>query len=353
MTNKMMRQAALLSLLVGGIGIGGAVQAAEINLRVVGNYSGNRIHVEEVERPFFEALDAREDMRVTYNTMDSIGVDAADALRRVRSGTFDVMSVQIGMASRDDPFFEGIDLAGVSQNLDEQRAAVDAIRERFDERLQERFNAKLMTLWPFGPQMLYCNAEIGGVDDLDGKRVRVFTPSMSRLVEGLGATPVTLQFSEVYMALQRGVADCAVTAPTAGNNGKWPEVTSHFMPLPLSYSVQGHFMNLDTWNRLDEAQQQELTAAFAEMEEQMWRVAYEVNDDAIACNTGQPECEQHTAYDMTLVELNGDSGALIREVTDRAVLPVWAESCEQQYAGCGEAWNQTVGASAGYTIESR
>ena len=50
---------------------------------------------------------------MNYNPMDVVGVQAADALRLLRSGTFDVMSVQIGMASRDDPFFEGIDLIGV------------------------------------------------------------------------------------------------------------------------------------------------------------------------------------------------------------------------------------------------
>lgn len=344
-----LKRVALGAALSCGVGLGGVAQA-ETMLRVVGNFSGNKIHVDEVERPFFEALDARDDLAITYNTMDAIGVEAADALRMIRSGAFDVMSVQIGMASRDEPFFEGIDLAGVSPDLDAQREAVDAIREKFDERLQQRFNAKLMTLWPFGPQMMFCNGDIDGVDDLKGKKVRVFTPSMSRLVEGLGATPVTLQFSEVYLALQRGVADCGVTAPTAGNSGKWPEVTSHFVPLPLSYSVQGHFMNLESWNRLDEAQQQELEAAFAEMEERMWEVAYSVNDDALACSTGQQACQDHEAYDMTLVEIDQASRDRVKEITAEAVLPVWGESCNRQYSGCAEVWNQSVGSVSGHDI---
>ena len=39
-------------------------------------------------------------------------------------------------------------------------------------------------------------------------------------------------------------------SPTSGNAGKWPEVTSHFLPLSVSGSVQGHFMNLDYWKKL-------------------------------------------------------------------------------------------------------
>lgn len=324
---------------------------AETTLRVVGNFSGNTLHVEGVERPFFDELNTRNDLSVVYNTMDAIGVEAADALRLIRSGAFDVMSVQVGMASRDEPFFEGIDLAGVAADLDAQREAVNAVRESFDERLQERFNAKLMTLWPFGPQMMFCNGDIESVDDLTGKKVRVFTPSMSRLVEGLGAIPVTLQFSEVYLALQRGVADCGVTAPSAGNNGKWPEVTDRFVPLPLSYSVQGHFMNLDTWNGFDETQQQELSEAFSHLEAQMWDLAYRVNDDAIACNTGQESCADHQAYDMTLVEIDPDSRANIVQLTEDVVLPTWAEDCGRQYPDCTVVWNETVGVATDLTIQ--
>lgn len=336
--------------LAGGLLLAGLTQA-ETMLRVVGNFSGNKLHVEEVERPFFDKLNARDDLAVVYNPMDAIGVEAADALRLIRSGAFDVMSVQIGMASRDEPFFEGIDLAGVSSSLDAQREAVNAVREAFDQRLQERFNAKLMTMWPFGPQMMFCNGDIDGVKDLAGKKVRVFTPSMSRLVEGLGAIPVTLQFSEVYLALQRGVADCGVTAPSAGNNGKWPEVTDTFVPLPLSYSVQGHFMNLDTWNGFDAAQQQALTEAFALLEEQMWEVAYDVNDDAIACNTGQESCANHESYDMNLVEIDPTSRELVKKITSEAVLPVWAETCSKQYDDCAAVWNRTVGKASDMSIQ--
>ncbi len=125
-----------------------------------------------------------------------LGVQAADALRLLRSGAFDVMSVQIGMASRDDPFFEGIDLVGVATDMAALRKVVDAYREVFDKRLQRK-SAKVLTLWPFGPQVFYCNTAISSLDDLKGLKVRSFTPSMAALIQHLGAAPVTLPFSEV------------------------------------------------------------------------------------------------------------------------------------------------------------
>lgn len=341
----------LTSLAIGSSLLVSATAAAQAPLRVVGNFSGNKIHVEEVERPFFEALESKINIPVVYNTMDAIGVNAADALRMIRSGSFDIMSVQIGMAARDDPFFEGIDLAGVASDVDAQRKAVDAAKESIDQRLQSRFNAKLMSLWPFGEQVLFCTGDIKSVDDLKGKKVRVFTSSMSRLVEGLGATPITLQFSEVYLALQRGVADCAVTAPSAGNNGKWPEVTDVFLPLPLSYSVQGHFMNLDRWNALTPEQQQTLQAEFDQVNDRMWNLAKTHNEDAARCNTGQEDCKLHTKYTMREVPIDGKNRERVVELTNSAVLPAWGTSCSRGYKECIPVWNETVGNATGFEIK--
>ena len=108
--------------------------------------------------------------------MDVIGIKAPDALRLIKAGTFDVMSVQIGMASRDEPLFEGIDLIGVSTDMAKLKKAVEAYRDVFDQRLQEKFNAKVMTLWPFGPQMFYCNA-----GEKYGKRKNILDKKQSKL----------------------------------------------------------------------------------------------------------------------------------------------------------------------------
>jgi TRAP-type C4-dicarboxylate transport system substrate-binding protein len=322
-------------------------------MRVAGNFSSNTKHVDSIEKPFFVALPKLTDIpfNVNYNPMDVVNVQAADALRLLRSGTFDVMSVQIGMASRDDPFFEGIDLIGVSTNMRDLRKAVDAYREVFDQRLQARFNAKVMTLWPFGPQVFYCNKPIKGVDDIKGLKVRSFTPSMAALIQYLGGTPITLQFSEVYTSLQRGVADCGVTSPTSGNTGKWPEVTTHFLPLSVSGSVQGHFMNLNYWKKFSPEQQQKIAAAFRKMEDQMWELAERVNDDAVNCNVGKEPCKEGVKFKMQLVEVSPADSNKIKSAVTAAVLPLWKQTCNKVDPKCTATWNGTVGKTRGYTID--
>ena len=342
----------LFTLLACSALVAGAQAADPTAMRIAGNFSSNSKHVDDVEKPFFTALPKLmgAPMNINYNPMDVVNVQAADALRLLRSGTFDVMSVQIGMASRDDPFFEGIDLIGVSTNMADLRKAVEAYRAVFDARLQQRFKAKVLTLWPFGPQVFYCNKPIKSVDDIKGLKVRSFTPSMAALIQTLGGTPITLQFSEVYPALQRGVADCGVTSPTSGNAGKWPEVTSHFLPLSVSGSVQGHFMNLDYWNKFSPESQQKILAGFKQMEDRMWDIAETANADAMNCNVGKDPCVKGTKFKMTLVPVAAADEAKIKAAVSSSVLPLWKETCNKVDPKCSETWNGTVGKVRGLKI---
>lgn len=344
---------ATVTLAVAGLLAHGAAQADNTGMRVAGNFSSNAKHVNTVERPFFTALPKLADLNfaVNYSPMDTVGVQAADALRLLRSGTFDVMSVQIGMASRDDPFFEGIDLIGVSTNMADLRTAVDAYRKVFDERLQRRFNAKVLTLWPFGPQVFYCNKPIKTLDDIKGLKVRSFTPSMAALIQNLGGTPVTMGFSEVYPALQRGVADCGVTSPSSGNAGKWPEVTTHFLPVSVSGSVQGHFVNLDYWNRFTPAQQAKVEASFRKMEQHMWDLAARSNEDAVNCNVGKEPCKEGTKFKMTAVAVSPQDEQKIKSAVTATVLPLWKQTCNKVDPQCTALWNASVGKARGFKID--
>ncbi|MDO6460179.1 TRAP transporter substrate-binding protein [Granulosicoccaceae sp. 1_MG-2023] len=304
------------------------------------------------EAAAIEALKA-DGFKVQYNNYDGLGLSTADGLRLVSDNAFNIASVQIGTAARDDAFFEGLDLIGVSTDMQSLKMAVDAYREVFDARLQARFGATVLALWPFGPQVFYCNAEVNSLDDLANLKVRSFTPSMSALLESLGASPVTLNFGEVYPALQRGVADCGVTSPTSGNSGKWPEVTTHQIPLSVSGSVQGIFANLDWWNGLSDDERASVKSAYSKLEAAQWALADTINDDALACNTGQDSCQDGEKFSMTMVSVTDADITRVQQAAAEVVLPDWVARCESTYPGCTEVWNETVGATRGISAAAK
>lgn len=290
---------------------------------------------------------------VSRNEFQVLGLNLADALRMTSSGVFQVATAQIGSVSKDDPFLEGIDLIGVSTNMTELKTAVDAYRDAFNARLEERFGVKALAIWPFGPQVFFCNKPMDGLDSLKGLKVRSFTASMSELLTDIGATPVTLSFPEVYPALQRGVAACGVTSPTSANTGKWPEVTSHIYPLSVSGSVQAHLVNLKWFNSLSAEKQAELTKVMSDLEAQLWDLATTTNDVALTCTTGGdcPAGGIYTKYDLTLVPVSEADKTRVTEIAAAKILPEWAARCTAVFADCAKVWNKTIGAARGLKIE--
>lgn len=328
-----------------------SLHAEDTTIRATGLVSTHKFHT-EIERQFYDGLpDATGiPLSVNFNPLDVVGVDMQDTLRMVKSGAFDIVQTTVGAAARDDAFLEGIDLIGVSTSMEQLEEAIEAFKPELEKRVAEKFNAKVLTLWPYGPQVFYCNAEITSLDSLKGLKVRSYTASMSALLEAVGATPVTMSFKEVYPALQRGVVDCAITSPTSGNTGNWPEVTTHFLTLGISWSVNGHFMNLDKWNSFSEEQKATMEESFAGFEQQFWDLATENNGWATACNTGGEGCKNYTSFSMTLVEPSAEDQAAVTKATMEKVLPGWAESCDASFSECTSLWNATVGKVRGIQL---
>ncbi len=342
----------LLAALALTLGLNAApAEAQQLPLRAVGHFSQNTKQI-EIERAFYNALPGRTglNLNITFNPMDQIGLQAADALRHLRTGAFDVMAVLIGQVARDEPFFDSMDLIGVSTTVAELETAVAAGREAFDRRLQERFNARVMALWPFGPQYFFCNAPVRSVADLRGLKVRSYTPSMTALVQHFGAIPVTLQFSEVYPALQRGLVTCGITSAVSAYAGNWGEVITHVLPLSLAGGVQGHFMSNAAWNRFNPAQQAALTAAFRDLEKQLWDFARVSDTESLDCLAGRPACTQRR-FNTTISAVPPTDEPKVREAVTSVVLPAFRDQCNRIWAECAGVWNRTIGQARGYSIQ--
>lgn len=345
----MLKQTLTAGLVAGCIAFAGAAQAQVQKLRVAGNLLATGLILQHKEQPFFENFQKVSglNVEVDYKPMDALGIKDTEGLRTLRSGLFDIVSLRLAQVSRDEPFVLGLDLVGLNPDYDTTRKVMDAYREPFDKRLQDRFKAKLLALWPFGPQVLFCKPEIKGLADLKGKKVRVYDQSLAKFIEQLGGIPVTLAFGETQQALQRGVVDCAITGASSANSAGWPEVTEYFMPIGFQSAVQAYAINLDTWNKMTPDQQQKLMAAFGKLEKDIFDYSKELFDDALRCNVGKEPCTTVKKYAMKEVPVSPADQALVRDAVGKVSFPAWAEVCEKSYKGCGDVWKAALGGIAG------
>jgi TRAP-type C4-dicarboxylate transport system substrate-binding protein len=250
----------------------------------------------------------------------------------------------------DAPELEGLDVPLLAQTADEARAMVDAARPMVADIFRDRFNAEVLAIAPYPPQVVFCNAEITSLDDLEGLKVRASGRMTALLLEALGAEGVNVAFSEVPGALQNGVVDCAVTGAGSGYSAGWWEVSTHLLPIPLGgWDPVVTAMNLDTWNSLSaDAQATIQSEIAAEFENPAWASAQDALVNDIACLTGNGDCPAGEARDMVLVEASEADFERAREVLTTDVLPDWAERAGGDWA---ERWNASVGEVVGVTIE--
>ncbi|CAN7736255.1 TRAP transporter substrate-binding protein [Variovorax sp. LjRoot290] len=318
-------------------------------LRVAGNLVATGLIQQTKEQPFFENFAKNTGLPIDadYKPMDVLGVKDADGLRVLKSGLFDIVTLRLAQVSRDEPFFLGPDIVGLSTDYEVARKVVDAYRDAFDKRLQERHGGKLLGIYPFGPQVVFCKVAITGLADLKGKKVRVYDQSLAKFIEKLGGIPVTIPFGETQQALERGVTDCAITGPSSANSAGWPEVTTHFMPIGFQIALNAYAMNLTKWNALPADQKAKITEAFKRFETDVWAYSKELFEDASRCNVGKEPCKTVKKFAMKDVPVKPGDQQMIRDALTTVSLPIWSELCDKSYDKCSATWKQVVGPVVG------
>jgi TRAP-type C4-dicarboxylate transport system substrate-binding protein len=143
-----------------------------------------------------------------------LGIKGFEIMSGLKKGAFDGVHALTSYSAKASPALEGIDLAGVIQDFPTYRKAVTAYRPILEREIAEKYNAKLLNVYTFPSQQLWCNLKDRNIKDvslkdLAGKKIRTYSRTLGDFIEGLNASAVTIAFAEVVPALQKGVADCA------------------------------------------------------------------------------------------------------------------------------------------------
>jgi TRAP-type C4-dicarboxylate transport system substrate-binding protein len=262
-------------------------------------------------------------------------------------GVTDFGSGDISKMAGDDAVFEGCDLAGLALDIETARAACAAWTPVMGRAMEEKFNTRLMALGTNPPQVFWCRDELAGLDDLKGRKMRVFNKTMADFINAVGGTTVSMPFAEVVPALQRGVVDCAVTGTLSGNTAGWPEVSDYLYPMYMGWSINYQGVNLDSWNGFSPELQAFFIEQFDQLEDKMWDTAAEAVADADNCNFGKEPCELGKMAEMTPVAVTDADKEKHKQLMQDVVLLEWGKRCGED---CAAEWNDTVGQVVGLQI---
>jgi TRAP-type C4-dicarboxylate transport system substrate-binding protein len=281
-------------------------------------------------------------IEMTYASWAELNLTGQEIIRLVRSGQIDIGGAPLTTVSGDVPLLDGVDLAGLNPDIATARKVALAMIPAANKEL-EKYNNRIAGVFPYPAQVLWCKKGMASLADLKGRKIRTFGPSLNDFVLAIGGQPVSIGFPEVYSALERGVAECAVTGTGSGNAAKWFEVTTTMYTLTVGWATAAYYVNLSWWTKLDPAVRDFLSAVLDEMQDKQWQLGADATQDGIDCSIGNAAaCKINTLVTkdpMTEVKPTDGDKVLLRKILADDVLPGWVKRCG---ARCGEIYNEVI-----------
>lgn len=151
---------------------------------------------------------------------------------------------------------------------------------------QELYNAQNMQLigWAiYGQESLSSSKPIRGFEDLKGWKFRSPPGMETEIFEKLGASPIVMDFTEIFTALETGIIDGADASGLYNNVGLGLYDIVKHATYPGFHSMPSDHLacNLDVWNGLTEQQRRIIDTAWQKVSFQI-ALSNELNNNAAA-----------------------------------------------------------------------
>ncbi|MBY6679246.1 TRAP transporter substrate-binding protein DctP [Rhodococcus sp. BP-332] len=253
---------------------------------------------------YFAALEDWSGGKVTINhAYSSSRVEATDVDAALGDGRLDIavpltmLKPQEYPRTRQFNILSTIPTNAIVPGTAGKAASLQKVGLNDDGLGEEYERAGMKSLMPFqgatGPR-LFCTEERTDLDDFAGVSIAAQGIEHSEMVEALGASHVSLPFTEYYEALQRGVVDCVYSGvgsvATSGILDVAP-FTTDSADANVTWNSAPIAMSADTWDALPLVAQQLL-----------WdRV------DVLIASALEQNLDQNLVYEAALAEAGGSA----------------------------------------------
>lgn len=205
-------------------------------------------------------------------------------IEQVMAGVLDMTRVASpGLGAYEDGYHT-FGLPYIFEDEEHFYAAMDSgqMREFFASTREEGFVG--LTYYTSGARSFYTRGtEVREPDDLAGLKIRIQDfRTQTQLMNVLGGTPVVMAFGDTYTALQTGIIDGAESNETALTESSHGEVTSVFSRTEHTIIPDMLVVSTESWDRLDEADQELVTRAAITSTEDHRTAWEEAIDEAVA-----------------------------------------------------------------------
>lgn len=187
-----------------------------------------------------------------------------DAYDGVMNGIADISWIGLPWTPGRFPLSQVMELPFLCPNSLTGSKVITELYNKFPQMRDEISDVQLMWMFVTEPAEIHTNKPIRTLDDLKGMKIAVQS-AYRAVVEGLGAVPVTMSGSDIYQAVEKGVADGTALPWGSYKSRKLYEVTKYHVTPHLGVNTLLTLMNKNTWNKLPKDVQKIITDLNQEM----------------------------------------------------------------------------------------
>ena len=250
-----------------------SVAAAKTQWDIHLNYPAGNFHSKGAQKFADEVAKATNgELIIKLHPGAALGFKGPELLRAVAEGQLAVAEIPTGMVEGDAPVLALTAQPFISTNAFEQRLLYQLAKPVYAKKLKT-FNQKTLytSVWPFSG--IYTQRPVKTESDLDGLKMRVYDGTGLAFGKATGIAARKMAFSEVYPAMKAGLLDSMYTSSVSGVDAKAWEVLKYYTPINIVGPVNMINVNLDAWNKLDKKIQAIVLEVAAQMEDDMWNLA--------------------------------------------------------------------------------
>ena len=167
-------------------------------------------------------------------------------------------------------------------DLDKYVKGVRAGRDLVNQAYREKSGVRLLGITVGGTGFRFMMAKpISSLDDLKGKRIRVFGTQGAKAAQYFGASPQTIPAHELYPALQKGVVDGAIRAPDDAWSFGERDVYKSMIGTPMQFAPGSTYIAIRIWDKLPPDVQKLLASTSEELEPHVLKYFHESDQKSI------------------------------------------------------------------------
>ena len=231
---------------------------------------GDGTHQTQVARSFAEEVSANSGGKLTIKIHSGGAlIKHPEIHRAVKSRQVQIGEVFIGRLGNNNPIFKLDNIPFLATDFDSAEKLYQASKPELSAQLAKD---RLMLLYtsPWPAQDLYSNKTVNSLADLQGLKMRAYSPTTSRLADLMGTTPVNIPFSDVAQAFTTNAIDAMITSPSTGVNSQSWDYISNFTTINAWIPKNMVFVNKKVFDRLDKDTQTVILTAAANAEKKGW-----------------------------------------------------------------------------------